>query len=950
MFRKLLLSLIFCLAIVPVVFAQTGTLTGVINDSRTGEELPGVNVFVQGPNLGAATNVEGEYSITNIPYGTYTVRVTYVGYSPITQTVDINALSQTRNFTLTEDFVGLEEMIVTGQGSGVERRRLSTNVTTISARQMDRLPQVQLDQILQANISNAQIRMSSGQPGTASLIRGRGINSALTATTPVIYIDGVRVDNTTGQALGFDTGGAQSSSIADIPVENIERIEVVSGGAATTQFGSDAANGVIQIFTKQGVEGTSQFSFESSVGATVGTRDFLRFQETGDILFEPGLVQEYRLGGSGGTRDFSYSFSGSMRGDDGFRLRNNQARHNLRGTVSAAVNPAVRYTGSVGFASSEFRRDENANSLLSAYAGLEVGDFGDLSELSTEDFQDLKEFTHGYTNLIDITEDVKRFQTSHQLDFNISTGLTANTVVGIDSRSSKQLVVETNEMLIARGWVPEGTVDQGFLGRSHRDFLGLTLEGGMRYERNVGNFSSITNVGGQIFRNDDQQVRLEGSGLPDGSLNINTSEDITASDFRRTVVNYGIYALENFGYMDRYFFELGLRVDQNTAFGDEVGPQVYPKAGFVYNINDEPFFDGLIPGNVVSTLRVRSNIGWAGNFPTPFSNEILALTNPFLGGLALEFGIPGDINLKPERTRTIEAGADISFLADMFNFEITYFQAETTDALFRAPFARSYGLGSALQNLGTIENKGFEFASNMNVYRTRDANVNVRASFNTLSHKVIDNGDSAPFSVGGFGFLGSYVDEGYEVGYFRGNKPIFADDGSLDDVEPNAYLGSPVPDYFGSISLNADYRNFSLTVTSDYQMGAQGVNADEVLRYFAGLQDGRIPEASSGESFFDLAGIWVEDTDYLKVRLVSLNYRVPSAYYAGIVRRISVGFTVTNPFNFSTSVFDPEVTAISIAGLSGENPSPQGGVGVGGFAFGTESAPRHFLGRIRIDF
>ena len=164
--------------------------------------------------------------------------------------------------------------------------------------------------------------MSSGSPGTTSIIRSRGVSSALKSSTPVIYIDGVRVDNlNTQNAMSFSTGGAQSSALSDIPVEDIDRIEFVKGGAATTLYGADAANGVIQIFTKRGKSGQNQFSFETQLGAIVGTEDYFKFKETPEIGFRKGFLQSYRLGASGGSNSLTYSVSGNVLNDNSFHVR-----------------------------------------------------------------------------------------------------------------------------------------------------------------------------------------------------------------------------------------------------------------------------------------------------------------------------------------------------------------------------------------------------------------------------------------------------------------------------------------------------------------------------------------------------------------------------------------------------------------------------------------------------
>jgi len=949
MFKKLLIltivSLFTGLAWADIASAQTGSLSGTVTDQRTNEAIPGVNILLQELERGAASDIDGNYTISNIPYGTYNIRATFIGYRTLSRQVEINASSTTLNLELREDVLGLQELVVTGQGSGVERQRLSTNVTSIGARQIDRLPTVQLDQLLQGNVPNSQIRATSGSPGAASLIRGRGVVSALTATTPVIYVDGVRVDNITGSAVNRGTGGAESSAIADIPVENIERIEFVSGGAATTQFGSDAANGVIQIFTKQGVQGRTDFSFQSTIGREYATKDYLKYDRSGEILFEPGVTQEYRLSGSGGTQDFTYSFSGSMRSNEGVLQPggDDQVRHSLRASFSSKLNDLIQYNSSFGFNSSEFSRTINANFTGSIF-DIESGGFGNPDEWDDETFQQQKETIRNYIGLQDITEDVKRFQTSQALDFRFADNFTAKAVVGLDYRTSGQLFVETNAYRIARGLAPPGTTDQGRLDQTNRNFLGITLEGSARHEYEVNDFSFITNVGGQLFRNADEQLFIVSEGLPDGSIVASTGQDRIGGNFRRTVVNYGVYALENISFRDTYILELGLRADQNTAFGENVTTQYYPKIGAIYNVTNESFWQDNISSNLISTLRLRANLGYAGNFPTPFSNEVLASVGGYLGSAIIDFGTPGDVNLKPERTKTFEIGGDISFYNDRYNFEFTYYESETRDALFSAPFARSVGLGTALQNLGVIENKGVEISSNLNVYRDRDTNINLRASFNSLTNTVVDNGGSAPFVIGGFAFLGSYVDEGYPVGYFRGNRMVFDDQGNVSEIIPNDNLGKPTPDYFGNLGLNADYRNLSLTVTADYQLGAQAVWPDELLRFFGGLGDDRTENVPDGASFFDFANLYVEDADFLKVRLISLNYSIPTNLYEGLFRRVSVGATVTNPFNFVTSNFDPEVTGSNISA------GAQGGVGVGGFSYRTLSANREVYGTVRIDF
>ena len=149
----------------------------------------------------------------------------------------------------------LNEVVVTGQGAAVSKRRLSSNITKLSTADLEKLPTDRIDQMLQNALPNVQITMTNGQPGTTSMVKSRGLSSAFTNSTPVIYVDGVRVDNlNTGSAMfnvmnnaygNINGQTAASSAIGDIPMENIDHIEYVPGGAATTLYGSDARNTII---------------------------------------------------------------------------------------------------------------------------------------------------------------------------------------------------------------------------------------------------------------------------------------------------------------------------------------------------------------------------------------------------------------------------------------------------------------------------------------------------------------------------------------------------------------------------------------------------------------------------------------------------------------------------------------------------------------------------------
>ncbi len=424
----LLLSLLFVVG--GTLLAQR-TVTGSVTDTE-GTPLIGASLLVEGTSSGTVTDFDGNFTINNVPATATALIVSYTGYA--TSEVDIPDDNKI-DIVLEDNAIGLTEIVVSGQGVGIERKRLTTTVDVITSEQLELAPITQLDQVLQSRLPGAQIRLSSGQPGTASIIRNRGPITANGSSTPVIIIDGVRVDNlNSNPTLGLNTGGASSSALADIPIESIERVEFIRGGAATTLYGADAANGVLQIFTKKGTSGSARLTGGAIVGAMVGEEKFLKFEETADVLFEPGLVQQYRVGVDGGSDVATYNFSGSFYDDDGFNDLNEQRRISARFGTHANIGKNISYDGSASFTSNYFTRDYNANTSFSRFSNLESGDFGDLTTISGAGLDSIRTDLFEQGSLTDITEAIRRFQTSQQITYKPFEGFTSRLIVGLDSR------------------------------------------------------------------------------------------------------------------------------------------------------------------------------------------------------------------------------------------------------------------------------------------------------------------------------------------------------------------------------------------------------------------------------------------------------------------------------------------------------------------------------------
>lgn len=935
------------------------TVSGVVTDQRTGETLPGVSVRLKGTSTATQTDINGKYSLS-IPADKENIVlvVSYIGFRIKEFNLNRTAGNQPLNVKLEEDLLGLDEVVITGQGIDISKRRLSSNVVSIGEKEIQDIPAGRIDQLLQAKLPNAQIRLTGGQAGATSIIRSRGVNSAFISSTPIIYVDGVRMDNlNTNAALsGGSTQGAAISSIADIPMDNIEKIEFVNGGAATTLYGSDAANGVIQIITKKGGSEKTDITVETQLGAETPTTDFLHFKRTKDLLFKTGMYQKHHLSLNGGQGNFGYSFSGGYSNSSGVQIfdQNSNKRIDLRTGLRASLGTKVTYESSFSYINNKYKRSRNGNQ--GGYTGLWFAEDGasaitgpkfksDLDALTDAEYAAMKTYVNEAERLQNNGINVNRFQTSQVFKYQPLKNLTVKATGGIDFRSQRQVVVTTNEYLSYT--TNTNITNQGSIDNFDRNYLGLTFELNGQYEAKVKDFSFITTMGGQLFRNEDHQIEYRGDNIRDGAQTIGIATSRTSNEYYLKVVNYGVYVQENIGYQNKLFLDLGLRGDGNSAFGKDIGIQYYPKVGFSYIPSAENYFKSI--SKVVSSAKIRGNYGLAGNFPTPFVNERTIAFVGYNGDQSASFGQAGNKDLRPEKTATIEAGIDLGFLNDRVIISGGFYHSITNDALFVVPPAPSTGQSSQLQNIGKILNRGLEFNTVLTPLKTAKSSLRFNLSVNTLYNKVLSSGGAAPFNINGFSArtVQTVVQEGYPIGFIRGNYGVFNAQGLLESTTAQQNLGTTIPDLFGSMGLNYQYKGFSLFANADYQKGAYAVSFDRQFRFNYGASTEGIPQAEIDKSgrtrWLDITNRFVEKTDFIKVRTIGISYSFKPAFWNGVVKNVNICFSAVNPFNFSASSFDPEAT------ISGSSQG-QNGATTGGISYSTYSSPRQFLGSLRLNF
>lgn len=913
--------ILLLLALLNPIYAQEakGSISGKIFDSKNNEELIGANVYVPELTRGTTSNVHGEFKIENLPVGKINLMIKYVGYKDNAIEINIEHNKTTYvEIALVPTAVMLSELVVTGQGSAIERKKLTANVETIKSDEIKYVPIESVDQLLQGRVPGLNSFTSSGMPGTSGRISTRGVKSAVTSTTPVIYVDGIRVDNNDAFRLALSTGGAESSSLSDLVVGEIDHVEVIKGGAASTLYGSEASNGVIQIFTKKGVPGKAKWSFNVTSGFDEAEEKFVLEDFVKNNLFQKGFYQSYKAGVTGGNQFFTYNLSTQMFENKGVIINNKtqNKNYNLNTGFRVILDETMNLEISSSYTKNKYDRIFNNNTIGSPYSDFDIGTYNDELGYTNHDRDSLLKIMLTPK----INDDVDRFRLAINFDYSPTKYFLNKFVVGTDYRKNEERIFVSKKIGDFYG------TENGWVERSDREYQTLTLSyTGILTLPKLYDIEQVVTFGAQGFRVDDREEYAIGEdfSIP-GTDDFDNAAVINAQESNRQLFNGGFFLSDQVSIKDKLFFDLGFRLDGNSTFGDAIGMQFYPKLGAAYLITQESFFPDVFRV-AISSLKLRAAWGMTGNFPTPFTRDRSYGAQSFLGRTGIVFtpgGNPGNDELKPEKTSSIDAGFDIGLIQDRVSLEVNYFYQLTKDALFLVPEDPASGFGSQLQNVGEIENKGWELSLFAQLIQSEDISLDTKISYSTLDNKVISLGGAAPFSIASFTFLPRRVEEGYPVGVFQVNIPT--GDGNYQ----KALVGNPLPTSFGSFSINLTlYKNLTLSALAEYAFGHQFVNMKKLQRYFAGTTDSQdiVPE---GYSFQTASSIWLEDADWFKLREIGLIYRVPDYIFKGVT--ISASIRNVAVFGVDSNT-DPE--------LNGYQPT---GPNTGGYNLGDISAPRQF--------
>ena len=833
--RRLSISVLLIALSLPGIAAAQGTVEGTVVDAESGEALPGAQVVIPQFNLGGVTDADGSYSIDQVPAGDLLIEARFIGFSTQQKSVTVaDGESVTVEFSLGGSAINLDEVVVTGAGGPVEKRKLGNSIATIDAASLADAPVTSFSEILQGREPGVLGEPSGGQTGVGSRIRIRGSASLSQSNEPIIYIDGVRANNgggfgSAGSLVGVS--GAAPSRLDDINPEAIERVEILKGAAAATLYGTEASNGVIQIFTKRGLVGPPQFTFQSSLSTssypgdrykpnagfarTVAQADSMSFYYGGSIgqyevveqsfmedLFETGLTQSYTASVSGGSPGITYYASLRYQDEDGPFGGNDRRYPTGRGLSTLATDTIERFQGNAslnifptdnlqfrvatGFTSSEFTTLESNNNIfgvtsLAQFSKPELVAFN--NETGTVAFATVNEAMQQT-----VGQAVDRFYASAGVNYRPMDFLTIDGTFGFDF---------TNQFSEERrpfGWNIDGKVANDVLGRrafSDVNDTQVTFDLKATLQNNIGDsWQSTFLAGGQGFITSNTMTTGEGEDFPGPGFNVTgAAANENLFEAFTEVVNAGVFFQEQLGFRNQIFLTLGGRLDANSAFGEDFDAVFYPKASLSFIPSDASYWRPVGP---ISSLRFRGAIGQSGLQPGAFDALTTFKALPSITGPGIGPNNLGNAALEPEVSTEWELGTEIGLFNDRLGVEATYWNRVVRDALVAKQFPVTGGFrATQLTNIGEIEGQGTEISVNALVYNSRDFSVNLFANGSYLWEQVTDMGGAPPIkAAGSYSRVRNFVIEDFAPGSHFGAELIDVDPGFL----PVDFNGDGAPD------------------------------------------------------------------------------------------------------------------------------------------------------------
>jgi len=973
----------------------TGKVTGKENAG-----LAGVSVIVKGTQFGSSTTTDGNYRFTAaLNPGNYSLVVSGVGFQSEQIAFSVGTSTEYNvDVQLTEQISSLDEVIVTGTSAGTTRRQIGSYISSVKADDINKGATGNILASLQGKTAGAQISQNSGDPAGGLSVRLRGISSISSSSEPLYIVDGVivnnatnRVTNTSGNYDGNSfVGTIGQNRLTDINPGDIERIEVLNGAAAAAIYGSRANSGVIQIFTKRGKSGTPQLGFSTSLTHSslrkrvevnraptkfggepnVQTQDILtpalvtttpvtRYDYQDDI-FRNATGTDNTVSLTGGSDKTKYYTSGSYFFNQGIIRNTNFQRYSFRLNLDQAINTWASFNMGLNYINSTANEKPDGNSFFSPMNSVTI--IGNFHDINTRDANgNIKAVgERGRINPLSVIEEIKQKQTTSRVLANAGIKLkpfrnfTLDYTIGIDNYSqSGTTLIPPFPYNASDGFYGGGiTLDaarNGYASTANNNFFAINHDINATYTANITkDIGSTTQLGFSQQYEKNNYILFQGRGLAPLVQVVNAAATVLpGTDERSELSISGVYLQQNFRIFNQLFITGALRVDGSSVFGENQRNQKYLKLSGSYVLSSANFWQDMGMAKWWDLLKLRVAYGESGNLTGigAFARFNTYSPSAYVGRSALSGNTTlANPEVKPERQEELEFGADLAFFKNRLSLTFNIYNKEVSDLLINRVVAPTTGFSSLLNNLGSLENKGFEIVLGLTPFQSKNFTWNINGLYNKNKNKAIDIGQALTlFSTNGGAPVAILKDR--PIGVFYGTyfardpsgnlilnaagipliergeqkSPLEAIPGRDANGLPTGtvlrkIIGDPNPEYTASITNEITYKKIGLRVQIDAVRGGEVFNADWRTRQ--GVGNGKVAEQEHLGQLPRgyISGIYaieewrVDDGSFTKLREIAFSYNVGSV--ARLFKELTIRFSGRNLFSWDNyKGFDPEVNA-----------------------------------------
>ena len=732
---------------------QQGSVSGNVID-RSGKPLPGVTVIIKGTTTGTVTDIDGFYSIPDVPEDAE-LKFSFVGMK--TQEILVGNQAQI-NITMEEDAIGIDEVVAIGYGT-IKKSDLTGSVTSVKTEDLENVKMQSIDQALAGRAAGVQVTQSSGVPGSAPAVRVRGTTSLQGANEPLYVVDGFPIYAGAGSGnAGTAAGSSNISGIANINPNDIESIEILKDASATSIYGARAANGVILITTKSGTVGNDKISFSANYGfqsvtkkmdvmdayqyavlkneaytnegsapiySTSDLDEIRNNPELGtnwqDEVFQVAPTQEYNISFTGGDKKTNYAITGGYTKQDGIIKSTDFERFSSRINLTRQMNSWLK-AGTHISAFRIFSNQQNVDGLgvvngatqfspiLPVYSGQ---GYSFLPSSSASEYTLVNDGIIINNPVATMNEVVRQTQRNGILgdiflEFKITPNLTAKVKGGADISNVKNdtyLPSNTNEGQGSNGNATiRYNLNQNWLNENTLSYINefgdhsVSAVAGVTYQENIFEYVSGSSQG---FTNDIlQENSLQGA---------ETYNSPYSGKTRWGLISY--LARVNYSYKGKYLASIAGRTDGSSRFGENNKYAFFPSGSLAWRASEEEFIQDL---NLFSYLKLRASFGYTGNQEIGLYNSLPTTgTQTYtFGDGSLATGVsPNKIanaDLQWEKTAQFDAGIDVAFFDNRLGLTLDYYYKKTTEMLYSEQVPYTTGFTTYLNNIGSMQNQGFE--------------------------------------------------------------------------------------------------------------------------------------------------------------------------------------------------------------------------------------------------